>query len=116
MEFVSTCQMSVVSRRGRNHSLLAFFPAQSQQLVQGSPFLERAGPLQVVEFQVNGIAGQLGKRRRVGAGREIDRLANAIVGGLDVGERDHLLHSTRNISNTLTREVVPSEVFALFGG
>src|ERR1700730_401188 len=103
--------LSVVPGRGRNHSLVALFLGQSQQLVQRATFLERRGPLQVVEFQINGIAGELRKSCGNRAGREIDGLANAFERGLDVGESDHLLHSTRE-----SRISSGPELFLSLGG
>ncbi len=60
-----------------------------KQLVQRAALFECAGSLQIVELQIDGVAGQLGKSRGQSAGRKIDGLANAFEGGFDVGESDH---------------------------
>ena len=81
--------LRVVSRRSCNHSLIAFLRAHGQQFVQRAALFKRARPLQVVEFQINGIAGELRKSGGQSAGRKIDRRANALQCSLDVGESDH---------------------------
>ena len=81
--------LRVVPCRSRNHSLIAFLRAHGQQFVQCAALFECAGPLQVVEFQINGIAGELRKSGGESAGRKIDRRANALQGSLDIGESDH---------------------------
>ena len=83
--------LGVISGRGCNHPLGAFFGAEREQLVQRAALLERAGALQVVELQVNLVAGGLGKCLRTRAGREVDGVANTAQGGLDVVESDHVL-------------------------
>src|SRR5207245_26713 len=57
--------------------------------VARAPLLEAARALQVVELAVDVRAGQLRQRDRFHAGRLVDRPANALACGLDIGERDH---------------------------
>src|SRR5579862_5653652 len=88
--------LGVVSRRSRNHSPIALLFRQGQQFIQSAALLESAGSLQVIQLQINGVAGQLRKSRGNRAGREINGLTNPFKSGLDVGKSDHRWHSTRD--------------------
>src|SRR5207245_3382872 len=83
--------LRVISGRGRDHTLRTFFGAQREQLVQRAALFESAGALEVVEFQIDGVGGGLGKGLRTCARRKIDGAANAAQGRLDVIESDHFL-------------------------
>ena len=82
--------LSVIPCRCGNDSLIALFPGQSEQLVERAALFECASPLQIVELQVDRVAGELRKRRGDGARRKVDRLANPVQSGFDVGEIDLL--------------------------
>jgi hypothetical protein len=82
--------LRVISGRGRDHALGAFFGAEREQLVQRAALFESAGPLQVVELQIDLVGGGFGKRRRKRARRKVDGVANAAQGRLDVVESNHL--------------------------
>ena len=84
--------LGVISGRGRDHALGAFFGAEQEQLVQRAALFERAGSLQVVELQIDVVGGGLRKRLRTRAGRKVDRVANTAQGRLDVVESDHFLN------------------------
>jgi hypothetical protein len=50
--------LGMVSGARRHHSLIPFFLSELQEFVKGSPVLERAGPLQVLELPKE-LAGKL---------------------------------------------------------
>ena len=80
--------LRVVAGAGRDHPALPLRLAQGEQLVQRAPLLERAGPLQVFQLQMQWQAGQLRQLAGKLAGRDIDRLPDARPRRLNAGKGD----------------------------
>ncbi len=81
--------LGVVARAHGNHAALPFLGRQLRQLVAGAAFLEGGGELQVLEFEENLRAGDVGQ----GAGRHERRAQQLALqtrgSGLDVVELNH---------------------------
>ncbi len=71
--------LRVVSRRRGDHSPLAFLVREQKNLVQRAAFLKRAGHLQMVELEKDGIARELGKCLGAHEGRQIYRISYAFA-------------------------------------
>src|SRR6266404_2445052 len=83
--------LRVISGRGCDHTLGTFFGAEREQLVQRAALFESARALEVVELQIDGVGGGLGKGLRTRARRKVDGAANTAQGRLDVIESNHFL-------------------------
>jgi hypothetical protein len=64
--------------------MLALVGRQKQQRIAGTAFLEAAGSLQCVELAKNARTSQLGKRRRFGTRRDVNRSCEASAGGANI--------------------------------
>ena len=77
----------MIAGRGRDHAALALLRREPRQRVARAALLEASGALQIVELAIDVRAGELRKRDRLDARRDVDAARDPLARGLDVGER-----------------------------
>ncbi|MGC4050535.1 MAG: hypothetical protein QM757_14255 [Paludibaculum sp.] len=101
--------LGVVAGRGCDDAAGLLLFCQSEDPVEGSAFLERPGALQVLQFEVEFVAGERREGLGVDQRRESNGFADACEGLLDVDESDHWA-STRVMVFRLARLAGAAEV------
>jgi hypothetical protein len=81
---------AVVSGARRDDSGIPLLRGQEQKTIEGASFLERAGHLEVFQFEENAVAGHPADGFRMGAWGKIDLVPNALAGRFNIGERYHV--------------------------
>ena len=79
----------MVARAGRHDAAGALVRGELHQLVGRPALLERAGPLEVFQLEVDLRAAHLGEDVGAGTRRDLDDAADAIAGGEDISKADH---------------------------
>ncbi len=80
--------LGVVSGGGGDDAARGLLGGEQGDAVERAALLEGAGHLQVFELEVDVLAGEFGEHERVRAGGLVDRAAEALARGEDVGEAD----------------------------
>ena len=80
--------LRVIARRRRDHARGARLVGKLEQGVERAALLVGGGELEIFELEVDRRAGQLRKRAADECRRADDRIANSIVRGVDVFDRD----------------------------